>query len=193
MPYYTSRTNRLPSSPSPENTVTEPEDITRGDLKYELSLKTKILDDIFGNNGDFWMGYTQVSHWQIFNAERSRPFRETNYEPDANLVFRTDYDVLGWKARLLAIGLVHQSNGRSNPLSRSWNRATATIGLERENWTITLSRSSALPATHSLHCCCATRCAAASAVTVPCNSTGHSRSRRRCADMCRCSTAMARA
>ena len=138
MPFYTSRTNRLPSSPSPENNVTEPEDITRGELKYQLSLKTKILDDIFGDNGDFWMGYTQISHWQIFNAKRSRPFRETNYEPDANLVFRTDYDVLGWKARLLGFGLVHQSNGRSDPLSRSWNRATASIGLERENWTITV-------------------------------------------------------
>ena len=138
MPYYTSRTNRLPSSPAPENTVTEPEDITRGELKYQLSLKTKILDDIFGDNGDFWMGYTQVSHWQIFNAQRSRPFRETNYEPDANLIFRTHYDVLGWNARLLGFGLVHQSNGRSDPLSRSWNRATASIGLEKENWTITL-------------------------------------------------------
>lgn len=52
-------------------------------------------------------------------------------------MFRTDYDVFGWKARLLGVGLVHQSNGRSDPLSRSWNRATASIGLERDNWTMT--------------------------------------------------------
>mgnify|MGYP001282555143 CR=1 FL=1 len=137
MPFYTTRSNRTPSSPAPENTVTEPEDINRGELKYQISLKTKVLNDLVGNNGDLWMGYTQVSHWQIFNGERSRPFRETNYEPDANLVFRTDYDVFGWKARLLGVGLVHQSNGRSDPLSRSWNRATASIGLERDNWTMT--------------------------------------------------------
>jgi phospholipase A1/A2 len=136
--YTTTNTNRLPSSPNPDNTVSEPESITRGELKYQISLKTKVANDLFGNNGDLWMGYTQASHWQIFNENRSRPFRETNYEPDANLVFRTDFDVLGWKARMLSFGLVHESNGRSNPLSRSWNRATAALGLERENWTITL-------------------------------------------------------
>jgi phospholipase A1 len=81
-----------------------------------------------------------VSHWQILNGERSRPFRETNYEPDANLVFRidSDRDFLGWTPRLLGVGLVHQSNGRSNPFSRSWNRATATLGLERDSWTMSI-------------------------------------------------------
>lgn len=138
MPFYSSDPNLLPRSPSPENTVTEPEDINHGELKYQLSLKTKIVNDLFGDNGDVWMGYTQVSHWQIFNEEKSRPFRETNYEPDVNLVFRTDFDVLGWKARMLGFGLVHQSNGRSNPLSRSWNRAFATLGLERDHWTVTV-------------------------------------------------------
>lgn len=136
--FTTTNTNRTPTSPNPDNNVSEPENITRGELKYQISLKTKILNDIIGDNGDLWMGYTQASHWQIFNESRSRPFRETSYEPDANLVFRTNFDVLGWKARMLGFGLVHQSNGRSNPLSRSWNRATASLGLERENWTVTL-------------------------------------------------------
>ncbi len=136
--YTTTNTNRTPTSPNPDNTVSEPENITRGELKYQISLKTKLLNNLIGENGDLWMGYTQVSHWQIFNEERSRPFRETSYEPDANLVFRTDFNVFGWKARMLGLGLVHQSNGRSNPLSRSWNRATASLGLERENWSVTL-------------------------------------------------------
>ena len=138
MAYTTTNTNETPSSPNPDNTVSIPESITRGELKYQISLKTKVLNNLIGNNGDLWMGYTQISHWQIFNEDRSRPFRETNYEPDANLVFRTDFDVFGWKARMLNLGLVHQSNGRSNPLSRSWNRATASLGLERENWTVTV-------------------------------------------------------
>ncbi len=136
--YTTTNANESPTSPNPDNTVTAPENITRGELKYQISLKTKVANDIFGNNGDLWMGYTQASHWQIFNENRSRPFRETNYEPDANLVFRTDFNVFGWKARMLSLGLVHQSNGRSNPLSRSWNRATASLGLERDNWTVTM-------------------------------------------------------
>jgi outer membrane phospholipase A len=28
----------------------------------------------------------------------------------------TDYSVLGWQGRLLALGLVHQANGRADPL-----------------------------------------------------------------------------
>lgn len=52
------------------------------------------------------------------------------------LVFRTHYEVLGWQGRLLGIGVNHQSNGRSNPLSRSWNRIIADFGFERDGWTV---------------------------------------------------------
>jgi len=136
--FYTSRTNRLPRSPSPDNSATTSEDIDRTEMKYQLSLKTKVWPDIFGDNGDLWMGYTQSSHWQVFNSDTSRPFRETNYEPDANLMLRTNYRVFGWTGRLLGIGLVHQSNGRSDPLSRSWNRVVANVGFERDGWTLLL-------------------------------------------------------
>ncbi|HNV08882.1 MAG TPA: phospholipase A [Dokdonella sp.] len=138
MPFYSSRPNRTPRSPNPDNSVSTPLDVDNGELKYQISLKTRLLNDIFGNNGDLWLGYTQISHWQILNSQQSRPFRETNYAPDANLMFSTNFPLWGWNARMLGVGLVHQSNGRSNPLSRSWNRATATLALERENWTVTL-------------------------------------------------------
>ncbi len=42
-----------------------------------------------------WLGYTQSSRWQVYNEDESRPFRETNYEPEASLVFRTNYELLG--------------------------------------------------------------------------------------------------
>jgi phospholipase A1/A2 len=53
-------------------------------------------------------------------------------------VFDTHYHALGWDGRLLGIGIDHQSNGRSDPYSRSWNRVIADIGLEREGWTLML-------------------------------------------------------
>jgi phospholipase A1 len=136
--FWTSDVNRTPHSPAAQHDVPEPLDLDSIEAKYQLSLKTKVWENIFGDNGDLWMGYTQVSHWQVYNEAESRPFRETTYEPDATLMFRTDYDVLGFDGRLFGVGLDHQSNGRSNPFSRSWNRVIFDIGLDRDDWALML-------------------------------------------------------
>src|SRR5690606_38945647 len=113
--------------------------LTDVEAKFQLSFKTKALENLFGDNGDVWMGYTQSSRWQVYNSEQSRPFRESNYEPEVLLVFRTNYVlVCDWRGRLLGVGINHQSNGRADPLSRSWNRVVANVGLDRENWALTL-------------------------------------------------------
>ena len=139
MPVFaTSNQNDRPQSPNPLNTVTDPERLDNVEAKFQLSFKTKLWQGVFGDAGDLWLGYTQSSRWQVYNNRLSRPFRETNYEPEAMLVFDTHYQLLGWDGRLLGIGINHQSNGRSNPLSRSWNRVVANIGFERGDWTVTL-------------------------------------------------------
>jgi phospholipase A1 len=132
---YSSSPNTMPRSPNPNNTVTTPMDLDSTEAKFQLSVRLKAADNLFGDNGALWFGYTQQSNWQVYNAAQSRPFRETNYEPEAILSFRTDADVLGWRWRLLNFGFVHQSNGRSDPLSRSWNRVYAQFGLERGDFT----------------------------------------------------------
>lgn len=134
--YHMNRVNDLPHSPAPDHSLDTPLQMKHTEAKFQLSLKTKVWQGVFGGHGDLWLAYTQSSHWQVYNSLKSRPFRETNYEPEAMLVFDTDYHVLGWNGRLLGIGINHQSNGRSNPLSRSWNRVIADIGLERGPWTI---------------------------------------------------------
>ncbi|MEY2150837.1 MULTISPECIES: phospholipase A [Rhodanobacter] len=137
MPVFaTSNQNDRPTSPNPVNTVQTPQDLDNVEAKFQISLKTKVWQGVFGDAGDLWIGYTQSSRWQAYNSKLSRPFRETNYEPEAMLVFNTHYHVLGWDGRLLGIGVDHQSNGRSDPLSRSWNRVIADFGFERAGWTL---------------------------------------------------------
>lgn len=136
--YWSSRPNVLPSSANPANTVPGPVELRSVEQKFQISFKTKALENLFGDNGDLWLGYTQSSRWQVFDGDNSRPFRETNYNPEALLVFRTGYRVAGWNARMAAVGLSHQSNGRSLPLSRSWDRVIAQVGLERDDWVLML-------------------------------------------------------
>ncbi|WP_374014069.1 phospholipase A [Pseudoxanthomonas koreensis] len=136
--YWTSQVNATPSSPNPNNTLTDPEHLDRIEAKFQLSFKTKVVQDLFGDNGDLWVGYTQSSRWQAYNSELSRPFRETNYEPEVMLVFRNNYSLFGWKGRMTGIAINHQSNGRGDPLSRSWNRVILNLGLDRDNWALVL-------------------------------------------------------
>lgn len=108
------------------------------EAKFQLSFKTKAIENLLGDNGDLWLGYTQSSRWQVFNHDASRPFRETNYEPEAMLVFRTGWSVGDWRARMWGIGVNHESNGRGDPYSRSWNRVIGMVGFDRGDWALTL-------------------------------------------------------
>ncbi len=104
------------------------------ETELQLSFKIKGMQGVFGhNNVDLWFGYTITSFWQAYNASISAPFRETNYEPEAILAFRTNYALGGFRGRFINLGLVHQSNGRSEGLSRSWNRVYTQFGFERDN------------------------------------------------------------
>jgi len=136
--FWTTKKNELPSSPNPRNTVSidEKNDLNSMESKFQISMKTKALENIFGDNGDLWLGYTQSSHWQVYNSEDSRPFRATNYEPEASLMFRTNYNILGLNGRLLGVGFNHQSNGSADPYSRSWNRVIFNLGFEQDNFVL---------------------------------------------------------
>ncbi|QWP74889.1 phospholipase A [Lysobacter sp. K5869] len=136
--FWNDSPNVRPHSPNPRNTVAEPQSLDKVEAKFQISFKTKAVENLFGDNGDIWMGYTQSSRWQVYNGEDSRPFRETNYEPEVLLVFRNNYRIGDWKGRMFAVGLNHQSNGRADPFSRSWNRVMFNIGLDRENWALML-------------------------------------------------------
>lgn len=148
--FATSNQNKQPSSPNPDNVVPQAQQLDNVEAKFQLSLKTKVWQGVFGDVGDLWVGYTQSSRWQVYNSEQSRPFRETDYEPEAMLAFDTSYHVFGWSGRLFTIGIDHQSNGRGDPQSRSWNRVIANVGFERNGWTVMLTPWWRIPESRSI-------------------------------------------
>lgn len=139
---WTTHVNRAPGTPNPDNAwgnasasdMAGTGRLKRVEAKFQLSFKTKLLENLIRDNGDIWVGYTQVSLWQVYTSSISRPFRETNYEPELMAVFRTHRKVGNWHWRMASISLNHQSNGRSLPVSRSWNRLILQFGLERNRW-----------------------------------------------------------
>lgn len=130
-----SNVNTQPNSPAPAHFVTTPLDMDAMEAKFQLSFKKTILTqenlDIWGmKTFRLWGAYSQQSHWQVFNTRNSSLFRETDYEPELIATFATGRE-FGWK--LFNLGLVHQSNGRANETSRSWNRVYAQGGWEQDN------------------------------------------------------------
>ncbi|GAB4361844.1 MAG: hypothetical protein Kow00128_01030 [Deltaproteobacteria bacterium] len=105
--------------------------VLREEVQFQLSVKVKLGENLLGRNLDLWAAYTQLSFWQFYDFDGSAPFRETNFEPEILLDLRTDYRILGLRGRILALSLDHQSNGRGEPLSRSWNRVVGNAAFER--------------------------------------------------------------
>lgn len=135
-------TNNLPSTPTPGHTVPTVLDMDALESKFLISLKADITDqhhiDFLGfKTVRLWGAYTQQSHWQVFNSRNSSPFRETNYEPELIASFGTGNDN---GLKLVNIGINHQSNGQSLPLSRSWNRVYVQGGWEFNNSTSIMAR-----------------------------------------------------
>lgn len=131
--------NRLPTSDNPENNATEPREYQHGETRVQLSVRTKIAQGLL-TQGDpmrkdsVWFGYTQQSYWQLFNSDLSRPFRNTDHEPELVYIYPSDFKLpLGWRMRYSGAALTHQSNGQSLPLSRSWNRVSLMAGFEKDD------------------------------------------------------------
>ena len=121
---------------NPEYSSATSSDYDAVETKFQLSFKTKILQSFLWGHANLWVGYTQVSHWQLYNVKLSRPFREINYEPEIMLNFPVKFNLFGFKVRMAGVSFNHESNGKSIPFSRSWNRMIFFAGLERKNWNI---------------------------------------------------------
>lgn len=92
------------------------------EVEFQLSVKVLLAQDLFRNKANLFIAYTHHSFWQAYNGANSRPFRETNHEPELMVSVNNDWKILGFTNVLNQLSLSHQSNGQSGPLSRSWNR-----------------------------------------------------------------------
>lgn len=92
------------------NTATSSKD---AELKFQFSFKQQIYRGLF-------FAYTQKSFWRVLDQEESRPFRETNYNPE--LFYRLQRPAANWGIWGGDLGIEHESNGSREPTSRSWNR-----------------------------------------------------------------------
>ena len=132
---YQSRTNDKPFDPLFNAFDTEDGDLDKVEAAFQISFKTRVWatdDRRFG----VWFAYTQQSFWQVYNGDISSPFRDTNYMPELKVAWRPQWSFGGFDWRLLSLGYTHESNGRSDPISRSWDRLVAEIGLERDNFAL---------------------------------------------------------
>ncbi|MGH8616364.1 MAG: phospholipase A [Burkholderiales bacterium] len=131
----TSRVNNAPfvpyfaalGEPIPDGDKTE--------AKFQISAKARVwtTDD---RQWGVWLAYTQQSQWQLYNSDISKPFRDNNYMPEAFVSYRPDIEIGGMHWRLLNAGYNHQSNGRADLLSRSWDRVFVEAGVERGNFAL---------------------------------------------------------
>jgi len=109
------------------------------EVKFQFSAKVNLIEGLFGNTGDLYFAYTQRSWWQAYNTDSSSPFRETNYEPEIFMNFDNAWRALGWTNVRNRLALNHTSNGRSDPLSRSWNRIYLESIFQRGDWAFSLA------------------------------------------------------
>lgn len=124
--------------PVDEVPTEKPIELDNVEATLQFSFKTKLVQNIFGK-GALWLGYTQKSYWQVYNGEFSRPFRETNYEPELIFNYPVKFNFLGLKTKMLGFSFNHQSNGREGKkFSRSWNRFIMHAGFEDKDWSLVL-------------------------------------------------------
>ncbi len=105
------------------------------EAQFQLSFKARLWATANRRLG-VWAAYTQQSQWQVCNDEVSRPFRETNYEPELLVSYNPDLSYQGFHWRLFNFGYDHESNGRADHLSRSWDRLIAEFGVERGDFAL---------------------------------------------------------
>ncbi|SFR61010.1 phospholipase A1 [Marinobacter daqiaonensis] len=139
LPYtYVDDPNQNPNSPR-VGEASYDSSLFNEEAKYQISFRVPLLSGILDDRTTLWFGYTQKSFWQVYNTDDSAPFRETNYEPEIFLRHRLGWDIGPGELNAVTAGFSHQSNGQSEPRSRSWNRIKGSVSYTYDRWLFIVS------------------------------------------------------
>lgn len=129
---YQHDVEEMPSSPVYGNS--DLGDLDNVEVKFQLSFKLPLLTGIFDDQTRLWFGYTQISLWQAYNEDQSRPFRETNFKPEVFLTRDFGISLGPGFIDYASIGFLHHSNGQPDPRSRSWDRIIGEVVYSTSRW-----------------------------------------------------------
>lgn len=106
------------------------------EAKYQISFKIPLTENDFLMPGDaLYFGMTVQAWWQLYSDEISKPFRETNYQPEIFYIAPLPWKPFGGNMGF-EVSFEHQSNGQSQFLSRSWNRLLVNFIYEKNDFFI---------------------------------------------------------
>jgi phospholipase A1 len=106
------------------------------EAKFQISLKVPLNYNSMLIEGDgLYFAFTIQAWWQIYAENISKPFRETNYQPELFYLAPLEWHPFGGNTGF-NVGVEHQSNGRAQNLSRSWNRVYASFLYEKDNFAL---------------------------------------------------------
>lgn len=114
----------------------EDEDLQHTEVQFQLSLKVLVAENLIGDNGHLSFAYTNHSFWQAYNRDISAAFRESIHEPELFITFENDWKIFGARNSANQFIVNHQSNGRGDEFSRSWNRLMFNSIWERDNFVL---------------------------------------------------------
>ena len=113
-----------------EGIIEDPDPVDDSEMVFQVSFKMPLAQKLFDTNTDLYGAFTSKSWWQLFNDKFSSPFRETNYEPELFVRHYGGPEILGLQVAGWDFGFNHQSNGREQELSRSWNRIMGQVAFD---------------------------------------------------------------
>lgn len=87
------------------------------DAFFQFSIRHRVTRSILPFNSFLYITYSQKSFWDIY--DESSPFRDTNYNPGIAI---GRYVIKDNKLKgAVALSIEHESNGKADADSRSWN------------------------------------------------------------------------